>query len=177
MSRALKQIAALVALALAAQAPVSRAIVPGQIDTFQDGSTASWGDPAANTTNIASGGPAGVGDRYIQVVSGTFGGGPRLVTFNDSQWLGNYLSAGVSEVRMDLRNFGPNPLPIRIAIREFSAGSTTPGYSSTTPFFLPADGLWHSASFLLDAANLTPLNSPQPLSTDIASVGYFRNIS
>src|SRR5437870_4753331 len=122
-------------------------ITAGQVDNFQDGTTDNWGDPAGNSLNIATGGPAGAGDRYMQVSSGTFGGGPRLITFNQSQWIGNYVSAGVSGVSMDLKNFGPSTIPIRIAIREGTGGSFTPGYSSTVAFSLPADGQWHTAFF------------------------------
>jgi len=156
---------------------ISSAITLGQTDTFQDGTTDGWGDPAGNSSNISSGGPAGTGDRYMQVVSGSFGGSSRMVTFNDSQWLGNYLGAGVTQIKMDLRNFGSSAIPIRIAIRESSSGSGTPGYCSVTPFLLPADGLWHAAVFGLDAGSLTPINNPQPLTTDLSNVGDFRILS
>ncbi|PWU20084.1 MAG: hypothetical protein C5B50_04820 [Verrucomicrobia bacterium] len=149
----------------------------GQTDTFQDGSTDGWGDPAGNSSNISTGGPGGAGDRYMQVVSGSFGGSSHMVTFNDSQWLGNYTAAGVTEVTMNLKNFGPSAIPIRICIRQSSGGSATPGYCSTTAFNLAADGQWHNAVFLLDAADLTPVNNPQPLATDLQNVGDFRILS
>src|SRR5262249_18278751 len=126
-------------------------ITLGQIDTFQEGTTQGWVDPAFNTSNIANNGPAGAGDHYLQIVSGTFGGGVRLTAFNRAQWLGNYISAGATGISMDLRNFGPNALPIRIAIREGTGNSLTPGYASTVAFNLPADGQWHSAFFSLSA--------------------------
>lgn len=113
----------------------------------------------------------------MQVVSGSFGGNSRLVTFNDAQWLGNYLGAGVNAVSMNLRNFGPSAIPIRIAIREGSLGSGTPGYCSVTPYLLLPDGLWHAAVFGLDAGSLTPINNPQPLATDLSNVGDFRILS
>jgi hypothetical protein len=100
-----------------------------------------------------------------------------MITYNDLQWVGNYIAAGVSGISMDLRNFGSSAIPIRIAIREGSNGSSTPGYSSTTAFSLPADGLWHSAFFSLDAGSLTPINSPQSLSTDLRNVADFRILS
>ena len=50
----------------------------------------------------------------------------------------------------------------------------TPGYASTTPLILPADGLWHHAIFELNAASLTGFNSPQALSADLANVKDFR---
>src|ERR1043166_6927501 len=78
---------------------------------------------------------------------------------------------------MDLRNFGSIALPIRIAIREGTGGSGTPGYASTTAFNLAADGQWHTAVFSLAAGTLTPINSPQPLATDLANVQEFRLLS
>lgn len=157
--------------------PAAAAISFGQVDTFQDLTTDNWGTPANNTFNISSGGPAGAGDAFIQVSSGTFGGGLKLLTFNQSQWTGDFLDAGVSEVVMNLKNFGSTILPIRIAIREGTGGSSTPGYASTVAFNLPADGAWHAATFFLNAASLTPINSPQPLATDLANVADFRILS
>ena len=152
-------------------------VTSGQIDTFQDGTTQGWVDPALNTSNIANNGPAGAGDHYLQIASGTYGGGVRLTTFNRAQWLGNYISAGVTGISMDLRNFGPNALPIRIAIREGTGNSLTPGYASTVAFNLPADGQWHSAFFSLSAGTLTPVHSPQALATDLANVADLRLLS
>lgn len=153
----------------------SSAIVPGQIDDFQDGTTQNWTNgPVANPVNVASGGPAGAFDRFLQISSGTFGGGSRLVSFNQSQWTGNYLTAGVNAVAMDLKNFTGSPESIRIALRSGTGGSGTPGYSSTTAVSLPADNAWHHAVFSLNAANLTAINSPAALTTFLASVADFR---
>lgn len=100
-------------------------------------------------------------------------------TVNDSQWLGNYVSAGVTGVAMDLRIPIPfGPLPMRIAIREATGdSSTTPGYCSTTAFNLTADGNWHHVVFPLDAASMTAINSPKQLSVDLANVVDFRLLS
>ena len=151
----------------------------GQVDNFQDGSLANWtsGGGGAGQVNVATGGPSGANDRFIQIASGATPLAPRLLMFNDTQWIGNYLAAGVTQVAIDLLNSGAAALPIRIAIREGTGGSTTPGYSSTNPFNLPSDGAWHHAVFLLDAADLTAVNSPQPLATDLASVKDFRVLS
>ena len=112
-------------------------ITLGQVDNFEDGTTNGWIDGlGGNTTNINTGGPAGVNDNYLQVSSGSFGGQTRMVVFNQSQWLGNYVTVGVAAVSMDLRRFGgSSSIPIRIAIRESSGGGGTPGYASTPEFF------------------------------------------
>src|SRR5438132_13125182 len=94
---------------------IALGITLGQVDNFEDGTTQGWGDPAGNSINIATGGPTGVNDNFLQVSSGTFGGASKLITFNQSQWVGNYLSAGVSSISMDLKNLGSSTIPIRIA--------------------------------------------------------------
>jgi hypothetical protein len=153
-------------------------IVLGQIDTFENGTTQRWGigmpGPFA-PVNIPTGGPAGAGDHYLQVTSnGSAGAGGRITVFNRDQWTGNYLAAGVNAVEMDLINLGTQPLSIRIALKRGIA-RTDPGFASTNPFVLPADGLWHHAVFLLDAADLTRLGS-QTLTLDslLSGVAEFR---
>ena len=156
------------------------AVTAGQVDTFQTGTTAGWtdGHGGDNVANIATGGPAGTGDRYLQVSSGSFDLESHLITFNQSQWLGNYVTTKVVGLKMDLKNFGTAGLPMRIAIREGSAGSGTPGYSSTTAFTLPNDGLWHKSVFFpLAASTMTAINGPKPFATDSASVLDFRLLS
>jgi hypothetical protein len=156
------------------------AITAGQVDNFEDGTTDHWtdGHGGDNVANITTGGPAGTNDNYLQVLSGTFGVEPRLITFNQTQWIGSYSAAKVVGLKMDLKNFGASALPIRIAIREGTAGATVAGYASTTAFSLLADSQWHkSAFFAMNGASLTPINSPMMLSTDLKSVKDFRLLS
>jgi hypothetical protein len=154
-------------------------ITPLQVDSFQDGSLANWssGGSGAAQVNVATGGPSGANDRYLQIASGATPLPPRLLMFNDTQWIGDYVANGVTQIAMDLLNSGTAALPVRIAVSEGRGASTTPGYSSTTPFNLPADGAWHHAVFLLNAANLTGINAPQALQTDLANVKDFRILS
>lgn len=170
---------ALIAITFVGAASLAYGITSGQIDDFQDGATEAWtdGSGGSNVANISSDGPAGLNDHYLQVSSGSFGGAARMLTFNTSQWLGNYVAAGVSGVRMDLKNFGSSAIPIHIAIREGNGTSGTPGYASSIAFSLPADGQWHQALFSLDAASLTAINSPQPLAVDLLNVADFRLLS
>ncbi len=156
------------------------AVTAGQVDTFQAAGTAGWtdGHGGDNVLNIVTGGPVGTGDRYLQVSSGSFDSESHLITFNQSQWLGNYVTTKVVGLKMDLKNFGTAALPMRIAIREGSAGQTTPGYSSTTAFSLPTDGQWHKSVFFpLAAGTMTAINGPKAFATDLASVLDFRLLS
>jgi hypothetical protein len=68
------------------------------LDTFQGGTLLGWGG-GASPTNIATGGPAGAGDRYLQVTgSGAGGAGGVPATSNGVQWSGNYSAAGVTAI-------------------------------------------------------------------------------
>ncbi len=151
-------------------------ITLNQVDSFQ-GSTDNW----ARGTEINDGGPTGTGDGFLQVSSGSFGGRSKLITFNQSQWTGDYVAAGVCSVSMSLKNFGSSALPIRITIRDQTGGQTTPGYSSTNPLMLPADGQWHTAQFNLTAADMTAVNpfggTLDPFSVVLANVADFRLLS
>jgi hypothetical protein len=158
---------------------VSRGITLDQADTFQDGGLDGWVGGGAGAIpsaqmNIPSGGPTGAGDKYLQLSAGGTGGSSRLLGVNQMQWIGDYLTAGVAEVGMDLLNPGTNALSIRVAIREGTGSGSTPGYVSTSAFPLPGDNHWHHAVFRLDASDLTGVNSPAPLSSDLASVTEFR---
>lgn len=142
-----------VALVLAASvgSPVAHAVMLGQVDDFQNGSTGGWGTYAP-VANIATGGPAGAGDRYLQVTSsGGTGYGSQLSTASSSRWGGDYAGAGVTAVEMDLRNFGNTPLEIRVLLWSANNGS----FTSTVSFSLPVDGQWHHAVLGVRALDLT----------------------
>ena len=69
-------------LLLASATPLA-AVTLGQQDTFSDGSTQGWSEGLVSPnppTNIATGGPAGAGDRYLQNISS---GEPRRRQQND----------------------------------------------------------------------------------------------
>src|SRR5688572_16184035 len=76
---------------------------PFGIDTFEDGTTQGWFVPGPHPVppaNIASGGPNGAGDNYLQVTAlGGDGAGSRLSVQNISQWTGSF--AHLSSVTMD----------------------------------------------------------------------------
>jgi hypothetical protein len=163
--------------ALARVSAVAGAIAVGQIDTFEDGTTDSWangGPPGEQPLNIASGGPGGAGDRFLEIQSGIFGGAERLIAFNRDQWIGDFLHAGVNEIDADLLNLCDQTLSIRIAMRLGTGGRGTPGYASTIPISLPTDGQWHHATFMLDADHLTAIGGPPDLATFLTEVAEFR---
>jgi hypothetical protein len=174
------QIAGLVAAAmLLAAGSAARAVVVGQVDTFQDGSTANWSG-GASPTNIAAGGPAGASDKFLEISSsGSGGNGGKLITFNRLQWLGSYTAIGAKSISMDLENLSSSPLTIRIAFKD-GIGVGSAGYSSSdaTAFTLAADSGWQHATFPLTDASFVGINGPgETFNSLLAGPAEFRILS
>src|SRR5687768_2933674 len=119
----------------------------GKTNDFQDGTVMGWtGNFAFPTQNIATGGPAGAGDRYLQLsVTNS-----HLAAFNTG-WNGNYQSNQVNIIEADLRNTGATDLHIRIVL----FGTNGDRWTSTTPVVIPAGSNWQHVSFSLDEGALT----------------------
>src|SRR2546422_3896139 len=129
------------------------AIVLGQFDNFQSGTTQGW-TGGSSPTNQANGGPDGAGDRYLQLSSG----GGQLGAFNAAQWSGDYAAAGVTRVDFDLSNFGPDPVSLRVMIT--TPGCTGPpltctAWTSTNATVLAAGIGWVRVEFSLAESDLT----------------------
>ncbi len=160
-------------------ARASQAVTVGQIDDFQDGTLENWangGQGAPPLMNIPTGGPGGAGDRYLQITS-VGGGGPgnRLTAFNRDQWLGDYITAGVNGIDMDLLNTGDVTLSIRIAFKQDTSGSA-PGYLSQA-FLLPPDSAWHHTLFSITPGTMIPIGSPEPFNTFFTNPAELRIIN
>jgi hypothetical protein len=133
---------------------VAHAVVFGQVDTFQSGSTAGWHGNLPPT--VVGGGPGGEGDKYLQTTSSGGSGSDGILGLNNNaQWTGDYLSPGVTALSMDLLNSGTVDLQMRV----FVASQIGGGFASTMAYELPADGLWHHAVFGLTASDLTWLGT------------------
>jgi hypothetical protein len=139
------------ACGLLSSAQSASAILINQIDTFHDGTRAGW-DGGITYTNVATGGPAGDGDRYFRAATT----GSHMGTRNDAQWSGDYLAAGVSRLEMDFRNEGTTSLSMRVM---FLAQGFADSWTSTTAFVVPADGHWHHAVFEINPTDLTNVGS------------------
>ena len=140
----------------------SAAPILGQVDTFEDGSTAGWsagGPHPAPPANVATGGPAGADDNYLQLtaVGGSVPGG-RLSAFNSAQWAGDYLAAGITAIAMDLRNDGPDDVVLRLLLAG-PFGPTGPENVAVTAdaATLPAGSGWVSVTFSLLPSDLEVL--------------------
>lgn len=145
--------------------------VRGQIDTFEDGTTQNWfagggpfgQSPPGSPQNIATGGPAGLNDNFLLIIShGTPGPPPnpgsRLAVINTSQWAGNYLAAGVNAITMDVNNFGASSLSLRLLIAGPLGPMGPQNIAVTTGAAnLPALSGWRPVTFLIGPNDLTPL--------------------
>ena len=126
--------------------------------------------------NISTGGPLGLNDNFMQITADGSGANGRLTVFNRSQWLGNYITAGVTEIDLDLKNFSGSPLSIRLAFKS-ATFSGAPGYLTATPFQLAGNSGWQHAVFLINPATLTAIGSPSPFSSFFAGPAEFRIIN
>lgn len=163
----LRSLSAAMVLGLAAGlvAP-SHAVVVGEIDTFGT-SIEGWfagggpvgGTPPTPPQVIATGGPDGNADAYLQVTSiGSFGPGGRLVAMNAEQWAGDYLAAGIPAIEMDLRNFGESDLTIRLYFEDPIPGPPMNEAVTSFAFTLAAGSDWTHVVFPIAASDLTVLS-------------------
>ena len=153
-----------VALAVLLGTPSASALVFGQIDNFESGTTLGWANGVPGyLVNINTGGPSGTDDNFLQLTADAVGQGGRLTAFNLQQWLGNYVAQGVTAIELDLRNQGPTQLSIRLA---FKAANTAeaPGYLSQAIILAPGSG-WQHVSISLTSANMIRVGNPAAYAT------------
>ena len=178
----MKRIAAIFSIAGVAfllGAPQARALVFGQIDNFESGTTLGWANGVPGyLVNINTGGPAGTDDNFLQLTADSVGQGGRLTTFNLQQWLGNYVATGVTAIALDLRNQGPTQLSIRLAFKAANSADA-PGYLSQAIILAPGSG-WQHVSISLTSPNMIRVGNAAAhatfFSTGIADVRIINEI-
>jgi hypothetical protein len=151
--------ALLLATCLAAQA---LAITLNQVDDFEDGTEMGWRESSFSPnppSNVASGGPGGVEDNYLQNISAGEFEGSRMIMFNTTQWSGNYLAAGVERITADMANLGSTDLAMRVALAKGTSPQFATWYVSADPVNLPASSGWTQASFGLSEDDLICINA------------------
>jgi hypothetical protein len=143
----------------------------GQVDTFETGTTLSWtiGAGFAGPT-VQPGGPNGINDHYLQLVTGQAGGPPRFTLFNQVQWSGNYNSPNppgslpVNAIELDIANFSATLIAARIAVKV--GGGQSAGYvfngagTSTGAFEVPGDGQWRHFVFPINTQTMVAVTDP-----------------
>lgn len=158
----------------------------GQTDTFEGGTTQNWTvhlgppffPPHPAPPSILSGGPGGAADHYMLVtaIGGLGGAGSKLSVINGSQWAGNYIAAGVNAITMDLNNFGPDHLFLRLLFEDPMMGPPNNVAFSTDAVFLPAGSGWRHVTFLIGPSNLTAgLGSVNAALMNATAIRLFHN--
>lgn len=142
----------------------------GQTDSFQSSDALGWTrglNALSYPSVVSSGGPSGAGDGYLSNVStGTSSANSRMVMFNEDQWTGNYISAGVTLITAEMADSGPDPLSMRVAIQD-NIGTD---YASTNAVPLPADSQWHAVSFDMTASGLSHIVGSDSLTQSLSNV-------
>jgi hypothetical protein len=162
--------------------------IPTGIDDFEDGTTQGWTvgtgtiPPPVNPAppvNVSTGGPTGAGDAFLQLTAlGGEGPASRLSVMNISQWTGDYLAAGITGIAMDVNNFGPTELTLRLLLVNFSAipGPPTDIAWTLSPVIVPAGSGWVSVEFDLSGVNLfAPVGTPAGALSDVNELRLFHN--
>ena len=93
-----------------------------------------------------------------------------MVMFNQIQWTGDYVAAGVTAIRIYLRNQGDNAMRIRMGFQ----GHTSSTRYSTEGFDLPADNVWRQAEFSVAPADLLLVSGTATAEQVLASVSEVR---
>jgi len=171
--------ALLTGLILVAGLPAA-AVVDGQIDTFESATTESWSVGAphpAPPQNVATGGPDGAGDHFLLLTSlGGFGAGSRLASFNQAQWSGDYLTAGVGALLVDVNNLGNTDLLLRLMVTDGSGQFATHAAVSTDAVFVPSGSGWITVAFRIRPSDLTAqVGTAADALSDTAQLWIFHN--
>jgi len=148
--------------------PVTAALGSGLLDNFTNGTLQNWSSSAA-PTNQASGGPAGAGDRYLQLVAS----GAPLSAVNEFQWAGNAIAVQADRIEVDLNNSGPDPVSVRVMLLTpgcESGGTACTAWTSTNPTALASGSGWTPATFSITEANLTRVLGSDSYNTSLANV-------
>ena len=151
------------------------AIVPGQISTFEDGTSQGW-EGGADQEIVLTDGPAGFGDNFFNIKTNPQSNqqGTKLATYNQgTDWAGDYQAAGITEISMDLKNFADTLIDLEIRIVLFGPGAsanTATRYTSTQSKIIPPDGQWHRVVFSLSEDSLTLVSGTDTYTTVMQGV-------
>jgi hypothetical protein len=153
------------ALALTGPVRTASAVAIGIADTFEDGTTQGWvvaiGPMGAAhpvpPVNVATGGPEGADDNYLQLGAvGGIGAGSRLTAINATQWAGDYTALGVTSISMDVRNLGTSDLALRLFLEDPLPGPPT-NTAVTDAVIVPSGADWTHVSFSVRPLDLVAL--------------------
>ncbi len=147
-------------------------ITIGLVSDFQDSTVQGWvsGPINPNPPTVAPN-VHGPEDHALEVVgTGVFGPGGRVVTFSILQWTGDYISAGVTSISMDLKNVGNTHLDIPLAVAMPGGAGR---FSTNTSVFIPAGSGWTNFVFPVDVADWTSAGGLN-INATLSAVGELR---
>jgi hypothetical protein len=163
------------AVALTSAAHAAHVIPIGLLSDFQGGTIENW-DSQTTLTNIATGGPDGAGDRYLEVIPIPPPAGPgRLGIVERCHWgsgapycvpaigpddLADYVTNGITAIAMDLKNFGPDTVYIGLIIT--GNFDTCGRFTTANPAILTAGSGWQHVVFNLSEPDLIEAWAPNP---------------
>ena len=152
---------------------VASAMAHGQIslsslDDFQDGTLMDWAG-GAHPTNIDTGGPGGVGDKFLQLTStgGILAGSKMAATNDAARWTGDYKAAGVSALQVWMKNFGDTDLHMRAVLFQGDGNR----FTSVNDQFLKAHQDWTLCTFSLGENDLVKVLGNLTYDQMITNVG------
>lgn len=140
----------------------AQGVVVGQIDDFEDGTLQGWavsllGNPhPAPPQNVATGGPQGADDNYMLLTSiGGSTAGSRMTVLNPAQWGGDYVGAGVTQVRLWAANFGNTDIYLRLMLEDAAGGPPSNVAVSSNAAILAAGSGWQEVMLGTTSSDLT----------------------
>ncbi|NQX01841.1 hypothetical protein HQ447_14390 [bacterium] len=146
------------------------AVTIGQIDNFQSGTLQSWARGAAPApVSQTTGGPAGVGDRFIRITSDGSGSNGKMIVYNNSQWTGDF--SGVPSISVDLNNLGTSELTMRLSFRDTGGGGGG-GFITSDSITLTPGGGWQNMVF--DLSDLVSIGTLVPQAAFMTNVAQMR---
>ena len=127
--------------------------------------------------NVVDEGPNGAGDHALFAMSsGTQGPGGRSVIFNRTQWTGDFVAAGVTDVTAMVRaSTASAPLNLRIG---FEGGTGNSRFVSATPVAIPNDDQWYPVQFdLNDLVLVDGMEDAQTVLSDVLEMRLLSNVA
>lgn len=130
----------------------ARAIVNQELDDFGVGGLENW-----QRGMIAIGGPANPSDPFLLLTADGSGSLGKLVSFNQAQWSGDYLAAGIQQISVWFDNLGATGLQLRLVFGDTSApgpSGTSGSWYATAAEPLPAGSGWKQVDFDIGPSDL-----------------------
>jgi hypothetical protein len=135
-------------------------ITTGQINEFTDG-TDGW----LRGTAI---------DGELVLTADGMGSGGKLVTFNQAQWSGDYLSENVTHIRMQISNSSSEDLFMRVALGNGTDANSGTWYASTNAIEVPAGAIAQVLEFPIAEAELSLITGSSDYNTVFGNIATLR---